>query len=227
MLDSRRPRNPVRPTNTLAAAQDPTRFNLCGQCHHARNRVWTDSSREPHPSDQINVFFGEMPLPATKPDPIIPSRNSVHLYASEQCSTCHVFRKPFVEGLAPAVSGHTVEVNFEGCIECHGTADIAEAKKKNQKTEINSRVAAVKAALDTWANSNNIESKGVLGWEYTSEGGPAAAGQTKIPDGIKKARYIYYYVVAGGGTGAHNPDYVREGLALALDYVATAGPKLP
>ena len=215
------------PTNTLTAAQDPTRFNLCGQCHHARNRVWTDSSREPHPSDQINVFFGEMPLPDAKPDPIIPSRPSVHLNAAEQCSTCHVFRKPIEEGIAPAVSGHTFEVNFEGCVDCHGSAEIAEAKLDGLKVELDGRAAAVKSALDTWALANVIESKGALSWEYTSEGGPATAGQTKIPDGIKKARYIYYYVVAGGGNGAHNPDYVREGLMLALDYIATAGPRLP
>lgn len=207
------------PTNTIAAATDPTRFNLCGQCHHARDRVWTATSREPHPSDQINVFFGEMPLPTSDPNPIIPSRPSVHLNAAEQCSTCHVFRKPFVEGIAPAVSGHTFEVNFEGCVDCHGTAEIAQAKLEGLKVEIDSRAAAVKAALDAWGTANPIEGKGALSWEYTSEGGPSSAGQAAIPDGIKKARYIYYYVVSGGGSGAHNPDYVREGLVNALNYI--------
>jgi ribosomal protein S27AE len=39
------------PTTDLTMAQDGSRFNLCGQCHHTRDRVWTDFSREPHPSD--------------------------------------------------------------------------------------------------------------------------------------------------------------------------------
>jgi hypothetical protein len=214
------------PTNTIAAATDPSRFNLCGQCHHARDRVWTATSREPHPSDQVNVFFGEMPLPGDKPDPIIPSRPSVHLNTAEQCSTCHVFRTP-ATGVSPTISGHTFVVNFEGCVECHGTAEIAQAKLEGLKIELDFRVKLVKDALDAWALDNDIDGKGVLSWEYTSEGGPASSGQSKIPDGIKKARFIYYYVVSGGGNGVHNPDYVREGLILALEYVNTAGPRLP
>lgn len=210
------------PTNTIAAATDPSRFNLCGQCHHARDRVWTVTSREPHPSDQVNVFFGEMPLPADKPDPIIPSRASVHLNTAEQCSTCHVFRKPFEEGIAPAVSGHTFEVNFGGCVDCHGNEEAAQAKLEGLRAEIDLRAKLVKDALDAWGASKNIENKGALSWEYTSEGGPSSAGQAQIPDDIKKARYIYYYVVSGGGSGAHNPDYVREGLVLALQYVQNA-----
>lgn len=209
------------PTNTIEAAQDASRFNLCGQCHHARDRVWTDSSREPHPSDQVNVFFGEMPMPTAFPDPIVPSRVSVHLNAPEQCSTCHVYRAPFVAGLAPAVSGHKFEVNFGGCIDCHGTEEIAQAKLDGLKVELEIRSNRVKAALDAWSDQHG------LFWEYTSEGGPNAAGQARIPNDIKKARYIYYYVIAGGGNGAHNPDYVREALMAAEEYALNAPAPAP
>jgi formate-dependent nitrite reductase cytochrome c552 subunit len=215
------------PSTSLADAQDPSRFNLCGQCHHARDRVWTDSSREPHPSDQVNVFFGEMPLPADRPDPIVPSRSSVHLNTAEQCSTCHVFRKPIEEGIAPAVSGHTFVVNLEACAACHGTAAIAEAKLGGLKVELELRSERVKEALDAWGTQYNVDNKGALSWEYTGEGGPNAAGQARIPDNIKKARYIYYYVISGGGNGVHNPDYVREALILALEYAETAPAPLP
>ncbi len=217
------------PSNDLAAAQDPNRFNICGQCHHARERVWTDGAREPHPSDQINVFFGEMPLPPSDPTPIVANRPSVHLGAPEQCSTCHVYRRPLVEGIAPAVSGHTFAVNFAGCVSagCHQTEAIAQAKFTGLKVEMDGRAAAVKAALDAWAVAHPIEGKGALSWEYTSEGGPSAAGQAKIPPAIKKARYIYYYVIAGGGNGVHNPDYVREGLINALALVNTNPALLP
>lgn len=209
------------PTNTIAAVQDGSRFNLCGQCHHARDRVWTDSSREPHPSDQVNVFFGEMPMPAAYPEPIVPSRASVHLNAPEQCSTCHVYRAPLVEGIAPAVSGHSFEVNFGGCVGCHGTEEIAEAKLAALEAEIDIRVERLRAALDAWSTTNS------LNWEYTSEGGPNAAGQARIPAEIKKARYVLYYVIAGGGNGAHNPDYVREALQIAEELALTAPAPAP
>lgn len=219
------------PSNSLADVQDPSRFNICGQCHHARDRVWTDSSREPHPSDQVNVFIGEMPVPAAFPTPIVPTRSSVHMNAAEQCSTCHVARKPFEEGIAPAVSGHKFDVNFLGCVECHGTVEIAEAKLVGLKTELSWRVSLVRDALNAWAVRSSAFCTTVAHtgpcWEYTSEGGPNAAGQAKIPNDIKKARYIYYYVVAGGGNGAHNPDYVREALILAEQYAINAPAAVP
>ncbi|MGE0481967.1 MAG: ammonia-forming cytochrome c nitrite reductase subunit c552 [Phycisphaerae bacterium] len=214
------------PTVSLTAAQDVTRFNLCGQCHHTRDRVWTDSSREPHPSDQVNVFFGELPVPDSQPTPIVAARSSVHLNTPEQCSTCHVFRTP-ATGLAPTVSGHTFEVNFDACADCHGSRAAGEAKLAGLKAELDFRVELLEEALDEWAQANDIDGKGLLSWEYTSEGGPAAAGQNKIPDDIKKARYILYYVIAGGGNGAHNPDFVRDALIQALEYAETAPPRLP
>lgn len=214
------------PTSDLTAAQDGSRFNLCGQCHHTRDRTWIDGSREPHPSDQANVFFGELPSPNSQPDPIVPFRASVHLNAAEQCSTCHVYRAAPTD-VSPAVSGHTFEVNFDSCAECHGTREIGEAKLAALKAELDLRNAQILKVLEEWALANDIDGKGKLSWEYTSEGGPNSAGQAKIPDNIKKARYIYYYVLAGGGNGAHNPDFVRDALEHALDYAETAPPRLP
>lgn len=229
------------PTTDLTMAQDRTRFNLCGQCHHTRDRVWTDSSREPHPSDQANVFFGEIPSPAMFPDPIIPPRASVHLNAAEQCSTCHVARKPIEEGIAPAVSGHTFAVSYIGCVDCHGSEEAAESKLNGLKAEIDVRLALVEEALDAWAaRSAQVTWCGALTppsgctsithcWEFTSECGPAnnAGGQAKIPNEIKKARYILYYVREGGGSGAHNPDFVREGLMIAEELALNAPDVVP
>jgi hypothetical protein len=218
------------PTTDLAQVQNPDRFNICGQCHHARDRVWTDSNREPHPSDQVNVFFGEIPAPASDPTPIVPTRASVHLNTAEQCSTCHVPTRPAQPGISPAVSGHTFAVNYSGCVECHGTVEIAQAKLDALRIEIDFRTELVKEALDAWAaqfptfcGSFDVAHC----WEFTSEGGPDSAKQAKIPNGIKKARYIYYYILDGGGSGAHNPDFVREALILAEEYATTAGPPLP
>lgn len=213
------------PTNTLAAAQDASRFNLCGQCHHARDRVWTETSREPHPSDQVNVFFGEMPLPNGKPTPLVVSRVSVHLNAPDQCATCHVARKPFESELAPTVSGHTFEPNFAGCasdtLHCHPTEAIAEAKFDGLKVEIDQLLANALAALDGWTTRYGTS------WKYSSDGGPNTAGQAKIPDAIKQARYLYYYVDEGGGNGIHNPDYVRDALKNAISLANGAPAPTP
>lgn len=211
------------PSTVLADATDPSRFNLCGQCHHSRERVWTDGSREPHPSDQANVFFGELPVPDSHPEPIVIPRSSVHLNTPEQCSTCHVYQTPRTE-TNPQISGHTFAVNYDSCASCHGTAEIGMAKLENLEIEIELRAELVEDALHEWALENDIEGKGELSWEYTSEGGPGADGQALIPDNIKKARYIYYYVIAGGGNGAHNPDFVRDALENALDFAETAPP---
>jgi hypothetical protein len=212
------------PTNTLAAVQDASRFNLCGQCHHARNNVWTDTSREPHPSDQVNVFFGEMPLPDNQPELLVVSRSSVHLNTLDQCATCHVFRKPMEPGIAPTISGHTFEINFGGCVTsgCHPTVAVAQAKFDGMKIEFDQRAGGVKQALDNWGIAHNIEGKGALSWEYKNMGGPGDAGQAQIPDAIKKSRYLYYYFIQGGGNGVHNPGYVRDALQNALAFALAA-----
>ncbi len=213
------------PTNTIEATTDPSRFNLCGQCHHARERVWTDTSREPHPSDQVNVFFGEMPLPDSDPTPIVPTRASVHLNTGDQCATCHVVRAAAIPGELPAVSGHTFAVNYDGCVECHGSAEVAQALATALELELEFRAERVLEALDAWTD-DPARGNGTF-WEYTSEGGPDSDGQATIPDEIKKARYLYYYVIQGGGNGVHNPDYVREALMLAEEYADSAGALLP
>src|SRR5262249_22201617 len=162
--------------------------------------------------------------PDGKPEQIVVTRPSVHLNALDQCATCHVFRKPFESDIAPTVSGHTFEVNFGGCATsgCHSSTDAAVAKFNGITVEFDTRAGRVKTALDAWGTAHNIEGKGVLSWEYESQGGPDDPGQAQIPDAIKKARYLYYYFVQGGGTGVHNPDYVRDALQNALAYVASA-----
>lgn len=118
-------------------------------------------------------------------------------------------------------------MNFNACAECHGSKEAGEAKLHALKIEIDQRANRLEEALNNWGLANDIDGKGSLSWEYTSEGGPGNTGQTKIPDAIKKARYIFYYVIAGGGRGAHNPDFVRDALITALEYAETAPPRLP
>jgi formate-dependent nitrite reductase cytochrome c552 subunit len=199
------------PTNTIEAATDPTRFNICGQCHHARDRTWTAGSRPPHHSNQSNVYIGEMPMPdGEEEEPLIPSRVSVHSFAREQCATCHMYRQPFESEEVPTVSGHSFEVNFNSCATsgCHPSQAQAEQVFATLEAEFETRVADVRAALDAWGD-----------WDYTSEGGPDADGQDLIPDEIKQARFLLYYAEVDGSRGMHNPAYVRDLLIEALDLV--------
>ncbi len=194
-----------RATNSIAAATDRTRFNLCGQCHHSRGRVWTETGRAPHHSNQSNIYVGEMPMPAGQENaPLVFSRVSVHSFAPEQCATCHMFRQDFQSEVAPAISGHTFAVNLASCAQsgCHPSVGQARAVQATLRAEIDGRLANVRRLLGEPA-----------AWEYSSAGGPEDQGT--VSDAVKQARFLYYYALNDGSKGMHNPAYVRDMLLKA------------
>jgi hypothetical protein len=204
------------PTNTIDAATDPTRLNVCGQCHHSRGKTWVETSRGPHHSVQANVYIGEMPMPDADapPTPLVPSRVSVHSFATEQCGTCHLYRQDFMDEQAPAISGHVFMVNTAGCASagCHPSTDAATAALATLQAEIQTRLDDILTRLGDPAN-----------WEYTSDGGPNAAGQALISDNIKKVRFLYHYTINDGSLGIHNPAYVRDMMTEASDLLTDEG----
>lgn len=213
------------PVNSIDAVTNVQRFNLCGQCHHSRGRDWTSTSRGPHHSVQANVFLGEMAMPVTDDshDGLVPSRVSVHIDATEQCATCHLFRKDFQSEVAPAIAGHTFQVDLEGCVasDCHPSVANAEVRRDTLFAEMESLMADVEDALDNWAAANPQDADPeTVDWEYAAEGGPP--DQSGIPEQILKARFLLKYAQADGSRGMHNPAYVRSMLQEALDLVAAA-----
>lgn len=196
--------NPI-PTNTVAAVQDTSRFNLCGQCHHSRGTTWTATARPPHHSLQANAYHGEMPVPDGT-NPLVLSRVSVHSFTREQCATCHMLRRDFGEEFAPPISDHTFQVDQLSCIGsgCHPSMEQAIAAQTTLQTEIQARLDDIAARLGDPAT-----------WEYTSNGGPDAEGQEALSDEIRQARFLYYYVLQDGSLGIHNPDYLRDCLLRA------------
>ena len=202
------------PNNTYAAAIDPTRFNLCGQCHHSRGKTWEATSRGPHHSLQSNVYVGEMPMPVGVVTPLVPSRLSVHSFARKQCSTCHLYSRGFVDDATPAISGHTFAVDTSGCATagCHASSAAAIAAKATLQMEVQGGLDDVLARLGNVAT-----------WEYTSGGGPDEAGQAGVSDNIKKVRFLYHYILGDGSLGIHNPDYVRAILAEADTLLIAEG----
>ncbi len=209
------------PSNETEQVTNVQRFNLCGQCHHARDRDWTATTRSPHPSMQVNVYVGEMPTPDGVA--LIPSRVSVHSFAPEQCATCHMYRQSFESEEVPAVSGHSFEVNLNSCATsgCHPSQAQAEAVLATLEAEIDIRLEEVLDLLGDEAE-----------WDYSSDeyGGPPEAddaepgefSQDDIPDAIKKARFLYYYALNDGSKGMHNPAYVRDMLIEAKDLIEGA-----
>lgn len=199
------------PSNTVEDATNPERFNVCGQCHHDRGRTWQSTSRPTHPSNQSNVYVGEMPLPEDT-DPLVLSRVSVHSFAPEQCATCHMYRQDFQDENAPAISGHNFTVNTLSCATagCHPSQAAAEAVKATLQGEIQSRLDDIHTRLGDPAT-----------WEYSANGGPT--DQTTVSDEIKQARFLYYYALEDGSLGVHNPAYIRDILVKADDILTGEG----
>lgn len=199
------------PTNTVDAVTNPLRYNICGQCHHSRGREWTSTSRGPHHSIQANMYVGEMPVPEDT-DPLVLSRVSVHTFANEQCATCHMYRKDFEDELAPAIAGHSFEVNNESCATsgCHPSSAQALQAQTILQTETQSRIDGIKARLGDPAT-----------WEYSAEGGPA--DQSGLSDNILKIRFLLKYVEYDGSLGIHNPAYSRDILDLAEQLLDDEG----
>jgi hypothetical protein len=138
-------------------------------------------------------------------EPFVPSVISIHSFAVEQCSTCHLYRQDFMDAEAPAIAGHTFNVNFSGCVTsgCHPSPAQAEVASTTLMTEIQARLEGIIDRL-------NAAYGGPPGWEYENEGGPDEAGQAMLPDNVKKVRFITAYVEADGSLGVHNPRYVRS-----------------
>lgn len=204
------------PSGAIEDVTNPERFNLCGQCHHSRGRTWQSSARGPHHSVQANIYAGEMPVQNAQDgeQPLVLPRVSVHTFATEQCSTCHMYRQDFMSDLAPAISGHNFTVNNAGCATagCHPSTEQAIQAQTILQGEMQAR-------LDMLADRMGHPSA----WEYTSNGGPDAEGQALLPDELKQARFLYYYVISDGSLGVHNPAYVRDMVTKAESLLEAIG----
>jgi len=206
------------PTSTNTATVDATRFNLCGQCHHDRGRDWTSTSRGPHHSVQANFFTGEMPTPSGQ-SPLVTNIRTSHRFVEKQCVTCHMQHDESINDVAAEEGNvqltHTFTVdNYVGCSNngCHPSAAAAQADLTNLQTEVTNRLAAIATRMGDPTT-----------WQYSSEGGPAAANQASVPTYIKKVRFLYEYVSVDGSKGVHNPPYAREILDTAEDLLTSNG----
>ena len=201
-------------SNSIAANTNPDRFNLCGQCHHARDRTWQATTRGPHPSVQSNFYVGEMPVPDGTAA-LLPNQRTVHAFVPRQCVTCHMPREE-ESGEASAVHANhrfTVE-GYAGCVAtgCHPSAASAEADKRQLQRAIQHGLDDIAARLGP-----------VSEWQYSSEGGPPEDEQAALPDEIKQVRFLYAYIESDSSLGVHNPEYARAILARAGELLTSIG----
>ncbi len=205
--------NPA-PSNSVATLTDPSQYNLCGQCHHTRNTVWTATDRGPHHSIQSNIYLGDMPVPAGQENtPLVENTRSVHRFVPAQCATCHFFREASPSQFAPPIAGHNLVVNLDACNStngCHPSSDSADADKTALQNEVQTRLNNIAARLGP-----------ISTWGYSQEGGPS--NQTGISDTVKQIRFLYFYVLNDGSLGVHNPAYVRVMLTSTEGLLTSIG----
>jgi hypothetical protein len=219
------------PTPSVAEADntDPSRYNLCGQCHHSRGRVWTATSRGPHHSLQVNTLVGEMGMPGDVQDPDFPTvgnYNTAHQYGigptSAQCVTCHMYTAPHEDGPpeVAAITGHTWHINELACEVCHdpnGGFAVAIVLPALQ-SEIQAGIDDITARLSNWGVAVGGDP---MYWEYSCCGGPS--DQSTFPDWLLKTRHLLKWVENDVSLGAHNPGFVRAEVASAQTLLTNNG----
>jgi len=216
---------------SFAAQYDPN-IQICAQCHNQRGAKWTDTSRPPHHSPQYNMLLGQGGYDLGV------SKIATHGWETEkQCASCHVYALEAEHPTAdtPNYMGHTFAPGYESCVDCHGSAEGAEAFVEATRLRFEGYLIDVVDLLDTWATTKapaELRDKyGKYSWEYTNEGvlsnpagdptivGPSSADQAKIPDAIKQARMNLYLVEHDGSYGTHNGLYARHLIEVARTNV--------
>jgi hypothetical protein len=242
--NARQLRNPTYSTNnfsystaatTTFAAQYREDIQVCAQCHNMRGARWQDTSRPPHHSPQYNMLIGQGGYDLG--NPVIATHG---LKIEKQCAHCHTHPHDAnpASATTPNYSGHTFEVRFEGCVQCHISTDIAGTIKETVQTVTKSQIDDVRAMLDRWATNKApaaLKGKyGRLAWEYNNPGdlsnpkadatlrGPTTAEQADVPEAIKQARMNLYLVQYDGSFGVHNGKYARHLLNVARTNINTA-----
>jgi PKD repeat protein len=154
--------------------------------------------RSPHFSPQYNILVG-------KPDTNFYLTATIHPHGAagntNQCATCHV---PIYDVNATTkVTGHTYEVDFQNCVQCHSglTDEAFFGKIEDLQYQESNSIARVVSLLNQWATTPGLApdilrtNYGSMAWEYTTPGelgnptgaavaGPPSAFNSKLTSGV-------------------------------------------
>lgn len=220
-------------TSTSFAEQYDPEVQLCAQCHNMRGATWSSSSRPPHHSPQYNVLIGRGGV-----DPEDQQILRAHSMIDEQCASCHTHghEAEHPSDADPNYTGHTFRPTFVGCVDCHGSEEVAELLAEGTMMATKNRMAGLVEMLNDWALTKAPEELrtkyGTLAWEFTNVGqisnpdgtvgpGPSSAEQGMIPDGIKQARFNLYLIEHDASYGVHNGAYARRLIDIGKNLVQT------
>ena len=162
-------------------------------------------------------------------------------YLTNQCADCHM--QPDSSG-AP---NHSAMITSDTvCLNCHLTPP-AVLEEYYLTPVLSNSVATLITALNQWAalqTNSLLTASNVVAWEYTNPGGlmwqtnsagnvtgwtlnntgtftgPVSAGQSLIPDQVKRTRFNLYLVLNDGSFGVHNPTLAINLLSAAQIWMA-------
>jgi predicted CXXCH cytochrome family protein len=125
--------------------------------------------------------------------------DSAHHNIPNLCIVCHMYTREYEDEEHPAITGHTFEVNFRACQQCHtGTPKEIEEYARERQDEVKARLASIRARLDA------------------------------LPDDLKttqqwiEADFNYQFMEQEGSFGVHNAKYADSLMDAAeerLDYL--------
>jgi len=187
------------PDHTSYAFGEYGSSNQCMQCHQARDRgdvpnvsstaaVKTSSHWGPHYGVQGNVFHAQagVHIAGSATYPTSPNGHA----KNTSCVSCHMHKQD-----------HRLAVNFDACVDCHNSADEAEAKVEELQGEVHDLLFELGAALA----SKGVMSASEEGGEIT--GYAPVSGEISADDA--KAVWNYMVVYQDHSYGVHNPSYVK------------------
>ena len=129
--------------------------------------------RPPHHSPQYNILVGQA-------DTNFYVTSSIHAHGgtgnANQCVTCHA--PSYAVNANTNVTGHTFELGFQNCVQCHpGYSDAGlEAKIEDLQYQESNSVARVVSLLNQWATTPGLApdilrtNYGNRAWEFTTPG---------------------------------------------------------
>jgi predicted CXXCH cytochrome family protein len=190
--------------------------DLCGQCHTQEEATVGDSPH--HPQFEMAKGTGayeDAGGPLTVP---FSPHASLFIAGGQACAQCHVVQHTQTDPTEdnPSVTGHTFNPfddgiaahqagEYEGCLMCHGTAEVAGDKRTTVQGEVTARLEALAPFFDATSTS------------YIDPTTLSEADATKL----STAKFDYEFVNADGSRGVHNAVYAIAALTVAEGIVAS------
>jgi predicted CXXCH cytochrome family protein len=125
--------------------------------------------------------------------------NSAHHNIPDLCIVCHRYTKQYENEENPGITGHTFEIHFRACQQCHtGTPQEIEEYAKERQDQLKARLAEIRARLDA------------------------------LPDDLKatqqwvEADFNRQFMEQEGSFGVHNAEYadsLMDAAEARLDYL--------